>query len=180
MTAQPGTGVQSAEFADLLLDSMADGVFTLDQQGKITRWNPAMERITGYAQAEAVGRYCTILSFNRCLGQNCPTGIAECGIFEHGNFDGKECFLRHKDGHDVSVLKSARLIRDGIGEPIGVVETVTDLEDLYAARRALEQASRQLQEIHGFDKIIGKSKEIRRLFDALEAAAGSLDTKLSL
>jgi len=51
-------------FADLLLESMADGVFTLDHEGIITLWNPAMEKITGFTKEEAVGRSCDVLSFN--------------------------------------------------------------------------------------------------------------------
>ena len=176
--AQTPQDPQTPDFAELLLDSMADGVFTLDKQGHITRWNPAMERISGYAENEALGKPCTILSFNRCLGQNCPAGFAECGILDHGNFDGKECFLRHKDGHDVSVLKSARLLLDRNGTVTGVVETVTDLADLYAARRELEQASRRLKEMHSFDNIIGKSSAMGDFFTALEAAAASEATVL--
>jgi len=52
------------EFANLLLESMADGVFTLDQNGRITLWNRAIERITGYSAEEALGRGCEILDFN--------------------------------------------------------------------------------------------------------------------
>ncbi len=35
-------------FLTQIIESMADGVFTLDTQGRITSWNPAMERISGY------------------------------------------------------------------------------------------------------------------------------------
>ena len=43
-------------FASLLLESMADGVFTLNNKGIISLWNPYMERITGYSAKEAVGK----------------------------------------------------------------------------------------------------------------------------
>ncbi|MCD6296800.1 MAG: PAS domain S-box protein, partial [Deltaproteobacteria bacterium] len=43
-------------FANLLLESMADGVFTLDDKGKITSWNISMEHITGYTAEEAIGK----------------------------------------------------------------------------------------------------------------------------
>ncbi|WP_028321900.1 PAS domain S-box protein [Desulfatiglans anilini] len=41
------------KFSSLLLESMADGVFTFDEQGRITSWNPSIERITGYSAEEA-------------------------------------------------------------------------------------------------------------------------------
>ncbi|MGB2928802.1 MAG: PAS domain-containing protein [Desulfobacterales bacterium] len=43
-------------FASLLLESMTDGVFTLNNKGIISSWNPSMERITGYSAKEAVGK----------------------------------------------------------------------------------------------------------------------------
>jgi PAS domain-containing protein len=42
----------------IILDSVADGVFTVDLDWKITSFNKAAERITGITKAEAVGRYC--------------------------------------------------------------------------------------------------------------------------
>ncbi len=167
-----------SNFAELLLGSMADGVFTLDRQGTISSWNPSMERITGYREAEAIGKNCSMLTFNRCLDTSCPTGIKECGILEIGSFDGKECFLRHKNGHDVPVLKSARLIDGANGDILGIVETVTDLGEVYRARKILEETARQLKKIHSFENIIGKSSEIQQVFTALKAAAASEATVL--
>jgi len=161
------------EFERLLLESMADGVFTLDDTGKITSWNPAMERISGYSAGEAVGESCALLNFNRCFNKSCPVGIMDCGIYEHGRIDGKECFLKHKNGNDVPLIKSARLLKDKNGRIRGVVETVTDLTKLHKARREAEEANRKLGEIHRFDNIIGKSDVMRRVFSAIKAAASS-------
>ncbi len=178
MTSPKGRHVLDPEFASLLLDSMADGVFTLDGQGRITSWNRAMERIAGYDAEEVRGQGCTLLNFNRCFSRACPTGIQECGIYRHGAVDSSECFLRHKDGRDVPVLKSARLVRDDNGQIKGVVETVTDLTELREARRRAEEADRRLGEIHRFENIIGKSPAIRDVFSALRAAAESEVTVL--
>lgn len=175
---EKGEGCLDSSFSDLLLESMADGVFTLDEEGRITSWNPALERITGYSADEAVGRPCTLMNFTRCFQEICPTGIQECGIFENGRLDGRECFLRHKEGHDVPVIKSARLVRDENGRLKGVVETVTDLTELEKARRSAEEAARRLGEIHRFDNIIGKSHAMRQVFSAIRAAAASEATIL--
>ena len=164
-------------FARLLLESMADGVFTLNDKGKITSWNRSMERITGYTAAEAIGESCMFLSFSRCFSKTCPTGINQCGIFEQSAVDAKECFLRHKDGHDVSVVKSARTVREQ-GSIRGVVETVTDMTELQKARRKAEEARFRLGEIHRFENIIGKSHLMQEVFSALKAVAGSEATVL--
>ena len=165
-------------FSSLLLEAMADGVFTLNEAGEITSWNPAMERITGYSYEEAVGQGCTMLSFSRCFQKACPRGIEECGIFRHGRLEGRECFLRHKGGHDVPVIKSARLVKDENGAVKGVVETITDLTELEKARRKAEEANRRLREFHSFDNIIGKSHSMQQVFSAIRAAGASEATIL--
>lgn len=66
--------------------------------------------------------------------------IEECCNYTHGALDFNECFLRHKDGHDILVVKSARLVRDEDGSVKGVVETVTDLTELEKIRRNFSPA----------------------------------------
>ncbi len=156
-----------------IIDSMADGVFTLDKNGQISSWNPSMERISGYSAEEALGETCRILKFNRCFGRECPVGIKNCGIFKHGSSEAKECFLEHKDGHDVPVIKNAGVVRDEDGEILGIVETVTDMSELNAARAKTEEAALRLGEMHRLNNIIGKSQEMIQVFRAIKAAAAS-------
>ena len=162
-----------AGFAEMMFEAMAEGVFTLDPHGHITAWNPAMERITGYPAEDVIGRKCSILNFNRCLNKSCPAGSLECGIFKQGAVDGKRCSLRHKDGYDIPVLKSARLVKDGAGEVKGIVESVTDLRELLAAEERAAEADRRLGEHHRLDNIIGKSTAMQQVFAAVKAAARS-------
>ncbi len=166
------------EFIKLLWESMADGVFTLDGNGRITSWNPAMEHITGYRAEEVMGRGCSFLNFNKCFGKSCPSGIEECEILRYKRMDSTECFLRHKDGHDVPVVKSARIVMDENGRLRGVVETITDLTELKEARKKVEDALSRLAELHCFDNIIGKSHVMQQVFSSIKAAAASDATVL--
>ena len=45
-------------FYQKLLNSMADGVYFVDLDGKVTFWNKAAERISGYAEQEVAGNSC--------------------------------------------------------------------------------------------------------------------------
>lgn len=166
------------DFVRLLWESMADGVFTLDSEGRITSWNPAMETISGYKAQEVLGKPCSYLNFNRCFGDDCPAGIEECGILRDKRPEHTECFLRHKDGYDVPIIKCARVVRDAYGRLRGVVETVTDLTELKEARKKVEEALIRLSELHRFDRIIGKSRGIQQVFYAIKAAALSDATVL--
>jgi PAS domain S-box-containing protein len=178
MTTNGRQDVLDPRFAGFLLDSMADGVFTLNDEGRITTWNSSMERISGYSPDEAMGRSCSMLGFNRCIEKSCPSGVKECGIYTKGAVDAKECMLVHRDGRPVPVLKSARLVKDASGQVIGIVETVTDLTELKRVRKKAEEYGRRLGEMHRLDNIIGKSHTMQQVFAAIQAAAASEATIL--
>jgi two-component system response regulator HydG len=167
-----------SKFADLLIDAMAEGVFTLDAHGRITLWNRAMEQISGYTEDEVLGNSCSILNFNRCLNRECPSGVLDCGIFKHGRVDAKECLIKHKDGRDVPVVKSARVVKDKQARVVGVVETITDMSAIKEAEHQMAEAARRLGEVHCLGNILGKSEAMQRVFRAIEAAASSEATVL--
>ena len=165
--------IWNIQFANQIVHSMADGVFTLDIDGRISFWNRSMERISGYTAREALGQTCELLECSRCFGKKCPAGIKKCGVIEHGTSEAKECNVRHKDGHDVPVIKNAGVVTDENNKIIGVVETVTDITELTRARQEAEEATRRLGEVHRMDNIIGKSNAMRQVFAAIRAAAAS-------
>ncbi len=166
------------EFLRQILDSMAEGVFTLDMGGKISSWNSAMERITGYSDREALGQTCRIIGCSRCFGRECPATPEACGILKGRKKEDSECLVRHKNGHDVPVIKNARTVWNEDGEIIGAVETLTDLTELEKARRRADEAARRLEEIYQFGNIIGKSKAMQQVFESIKAAADSQATIL--
>jgi len=165
-------------FVNQIIDSMADGVFTMDANGRISSWNRSMERISGYMAKEAIGKTCELLNCSRCFGKACPAGIKKCGIMTHGLSEAKDCLLQHKDGHDVPVIKNASVVRDEDKNIIGVVETVTDLTELNKAQKKAEEAVLKLGEIHRMDNLIGRGQAMRKVFTAIKAASSSNATVL--
>jgi PAS domain S-box-containing protein len=171
------TPIWNNQFATLLLDSMAEGVFTLDPDGTITSWNPAMKKITGYDANEAIGKTCSMMQFNQCYKRSCPEDVHQCKIFLKGRVDSKECKLVHKNGQMVTVLKNACVVKDSSGEVVGVVETITDLTELIEFREKTKEAGLKLAETHQFSNIIGKSRIMRDVYRAI-TAAGKTDTTI--
>ena len=168
----------NVHFLNQIIDTMAEGLFTLDDQGIITSWNRAMENISGFSALEAVGQRCDILKCSRCYGRQCPADIHDCGVMRHGRTEAKECFVRHRDGYDVPVIKNARLAKDDQGRILGIVETITDLTELSLVRKREEDARRQLHETFRMGNIIGKSPAMHKVFEAIRAAADSRATVL--
>lgn len=172
--------IWNVRFVNRIIDSMADGVFTMDAKGRISSWNPSMERISGYPAKEALGKTCQLIQCSRCFGKNCPANIEKCRILEKGTSEAKECQLRHKHGHDVPVIKNASVVKNDDGQVIGIVETVTDMTELMRARKQAEEAVFRLGEVHRMDNIIGRSRAMQQVFESIRAAAASESTVLVL
>ncbi len=170
--------IWNVRFINRIIDSMADGVFTMDEKGRISSWNPSMERISGYSAKEALGKTCQLLQCSECFGKKCPASIEKCRIVEKETSEAKACKVRHKDGHDVPVIKNASVVKDDDGTVIGIVETVTDMTELSRARKQAQEAVLRLGEIHRMNNIIGKSRSMQQVFSAIRAAAASEATIL--
>jgi len=166
-------GTCNNEFVKMLLESIGDGVFSLDTKGRIISWNPAMEHITGYMENEVIGKGCSILGFSQCFGEACPSGSMECGILNKSKIGPMECLLRHKDGHSVPVIKNVRVIKQANGLINGIVEAVTDLTELNTIKLKMKEATLRLNGLHMFGGIIGKSQTMKNVFASIKASAAS-------
>jgi two-component system response regulator HydG len=160
-------------FMRKVVDFMGDGLFILDQKGNIIFWNRSMERITGYAAGEVVGKTCMLIQCSICFGKKCPEGINACGLLSQGGEELKECTLQHRDGFEVPVIKNAAVIRDGAGHILGAVETVTNLTALHQMRLKAREAARRSGNIEQYGKIVGNSPEMQKVYSLIDAAAAS-------
>jgi diguanylate cyclase (GGDEF)-like protein/PAS domain S-box-containing protein len=131
-----------------LLDHLYDGVYFVDRERKITFWNRAAERITGYSAGEVIGTCCQDNLLNHvdadgnslCEGR-CPLVKAT----EEGVPIEAEVFLHHKDGHRVPVAVRINPLRNQKGEILGSVELFEDLSEKTGILLQLEELRRQAQ-----------------------------------
>lgn len=57
--------------AELIIDTVPDGLMVLDRGCRIRRWNRSMEVLTGYSEREIIGKSCNILDFRHSeTGEN--------------------------------------------------------------------------------------------------------------
>ena len=111
-------------YADLL-DEVPDGVYFVDPDRRITYWNAAAERMTGYLAAEVLGSRCSdgILRHVDGAGrQLCIEGCPLAAVIIDGQAREADVFLHHQDGHRVPVLVRGRALRDRDGATVGCVE----------------------------------------------------------
>ncbi len=152
----------------IILDSIADGVFTIDMDLKVTSFNRAAEKITGIKKEEALGRYCWEV-FRASI---CETQCALHQTMETGQqIINQAIFIVSSEGERIPISISTAILKDKEGRVIGGAETFRDLSLVEALRKEL--AGR-----HSFHDIISKDKEMLRLFSMLEQVSESDSTVL--
>jgi PAS domain S-box-containing protein len=153
---------------DIILDSIADGVFTVDLDWRITSFNAAAERITGIPREEAVGKFCAEV-FRATV---CEDSCVLRRTMESGEqVVNEEISIVRSDGDTIPVSISTALLKDAAGEIVGGVETFRDLSLIAELRRELS-ASRT------FHDIISKNHRMFDLFDIMPDLAESESTVL--
>ena len=117
------------EFYKSLVENLYDGVYYVDMKRRITFWNSAAERITGFSAGEVMGKRCSdnILRHVDGLGTElCTHGCPLHATLRDGKIREVEAYLHHKDGFRVPVSIRISPVRNPTGEIIGAVEIFTD------------------------------------------------------
>ncbi|MCK4965685.1 PAS domain-containing protein, partial [bacterium] len=107
-----------------LIDDMYDGVYFVDSERRITYWNEAATRITGFTKEETIGKKCSgnILQHVDTDGNNLCRDLCPLDkTLKEGTSSELESFLHHKNGHRVPVLIRCSPIRNAQGEITGAV-----------------------------------------------------------
>jgi PAS domain S-box-containing protein len=152
--------------SEAILDSVADGVFTVDHEWRIAYFNSSAERITGIRRQQAIGRRCCDI-FNASI---CETGCALRHTLETGEpVVNHAAFIIDSKGRKVPIRISTALLRDDEGHFVGGVETFRDLSQVEELRKELESR-------FSLGDIIGRSRPMRELFGILPAISESEST----
>ena len=152
----------------VILDSVNEGVFTVDRDWRITAFNKAAERITGVPRQRAIGSPCcdvfhaNICEANCALRRTTSSGQPIVNATAH---------IVNQQGQRVPIRISTALLLDDQGAVVGGVETFQDLTQV-------EQLQKELQARYTFEDIIGRSPAMMRLFEMLPQISASSSTVL--
>jgi PAS domain S-box-containing protein len=152
--------------AQTVLDSVADGVFTVDRELRVTSFNRAAERITGLHRDQAIGERCCDVFRASICGSACAIRYTMSSGEPVVN---KAIMILDSRGRKVPVRISTAVLRDQKGRVIGGVETFRDLSQV-------DELQKELEGRFSLGDIIGRSRSMRDLFGMLPAVAASDST----
>jgi PAS domain S-box-containing protein len=132
-----------------LLNSMSDGVIATDKQGIVTFINPAAQRITGWRQEEALGKYVSEILhiIDEVTEEQIENPITKVLRDQEVVYLGEFTSLIAKDGRRIPIGDSASPLRRGSHEISGAVVVFWDLSER-RQREYLEQALLKEKELN--------------------------------
>ena len=153
---------------EIILDSIADGVFTVDEEQNITSFNKAAEKITGVSRDQAIGQKC----FDVFRADICQSDCALKKTMTTGEpLIDQRINILDSSGTVTPISISTAMLKDEEGKIIGGVETFRDLS-------TVEQLRKEINSKFTVDDIVSKSDAIQRIFDVLPDIATSEATVL--
>ncbi|MBI9100289.1 MAG: PAS domain S-box protein, partial [Spirochaetaceae bacterium] len=117
-----------------ILDSISDGVFTVNDKWRITSFNHAAEIITGIPKEEALGKPCSEVLRSSLCGEEC----ALRQTLEDGNpIINKACYFISSQGNQVPITLSTAILKNSDGQVLGGAETFRDISEIESLKKKL-------------------------------------------
>jgi len=120
---------ESGERIRAITNSANEGITMMDNNGNISYWNPAAQRILGYTREEAIGKNLhELIAPERFL----PAHLAAFPEFQktgRGNAIGKtlELTARRKDGREIDIALSLSAVKiQGAWHSVGIIQDITE------------------------------------------------------
>ncbi|HRX16592.1 MAG TPA: sigma 54-interacting transcriptional regulator [Spirochaetota bacterium] len=154
--------------AEILLDSIADGLFCIDADFRIIMINRAALDILDIEESDAIGRRCHEVFHASVCETSC---VLRETIDSDKPIINREVYIVKEDGSRVPLSVSTSVIRDNKGDVVAGVEIFRDMSMVENLRKAV-------LENYTFEDIISKNSQMHALFEIMPDIAESESTVL--
>jgi PAS domain S-box-containing protein len=151
------------ELSQFIFNSISDGIFTTDKNYRITSFNKAAEKITGFSAAEAINKHCydvfrTDICNKRCalkdtLKTEEPTENIRVTIIS-------------RNGCEIPINVTTTLLKDKNNKVIGAVELFKDISEL-------EHLRERIKNNKSLDEIVSMNLQMQQIISLLPHIAES-------
>jgi len=165
MTKRSGTTRQNVDMEHLtaMLHRIAEGVFTVDADKRITFFNRAAERITGFLAEDAIGQPCRDVFRADVCGERCILDEVE----KTGkSVNDRRVTIVDRTGRSLALCVNAGALKDAAGRYVGGIETFRDVSTEEELRRRIEQS-------YTFHDIVSRHPRMHEIFAILPDIAAS-------
>ncbi|MGV7234853.1 MAG: sigma-54 interaction domain-containing protein, partial [Nitrosomonadaceae bacterium] len=153
---------------NVILESISEGVFTVDLDWRITSFNRAAEEISGIKRQEAIGRHCRDI----LRAEVCETGCTLRQTMKTGEPAMNQAVqIIDAHGKKRAIAISTALLKDSGGKVIGGVETFRDMS-------MVEELRKEIAGRYSCEDIISQSHKMQNLFAIMPNIAESNTTVL--
>ena len=151
------------QITKIILESISDGVFTIDSQKKIQSFNKAAEDITGISRKDAINQNCKeIFKCNLCE-INCPLQ----NTMESGKpIKNLPAFILNSEGERIPISISTGILKDKNNRILGGVETFRDMSTEELLRKKIIKSFQ-------FGDLLSNSLSMKKIFEMLPVIARS-------
>lgn len=168
MAKREKSGDIPSNVTEIILESISDGVFTVDRKWRIMSFNRAAEKITGVPREEAIGRYCwDVFRSDMCEG--------DCALKrtmnEGQSLVSSSAYIINSARKRIPIMASTALLKDENGVVLGGVETFRDVS-------LVEELRKKLTDNFQIGDMVSRSPSMRKIFDVLPQVAASDSTVL--
>ena len=151
-----------------ILDSIADGVYSVDLNWRVTSFNKAAQKITGIRHDVAIVHKCfEVLRSNMCEDQCILKQVMEA----RQTVPNRPIYIIRADQKRIPINMTTGVLKNADNRIIGGVMSFRDLSDINTLHK-------ELQKQHSFEDIISKNKQMQKIFSILPQVAQSRSTVL--
>jgi len=151
------------ELTKLILNSINEGVFTVDQNCIITSFNKSAERITGFKASEAVGKHCFDIFRTEVCHRQCALKDT---LKSHGAIENTRVTIITRDGKELPISVTTTMLKNDKDEIIGAIEFFRDITEIALLQKSLDQKST-------LDSIISVNPNMQSIINLLPDIAES-------
>jgi len=147
----------------IILDNLDVGIFTVDRGGRVTFFNTAAEKITGFSRREILGESCSAIFGGKEAQEVCSMQDTIVNGQSRSSRQGK---MMTRDGVPIPIRANYMALRNEKGTVVGGLTTFHDLT-------LVQQLKQAMRDRYTFHDMIGRSPAMQKIFEMVDVVAAT-------
>jgi PAS domain S-box-containing protein len=151
------------ELSQFIFNSISDGIFTTDKNYRITSFNKAAEKITGFTASEAIGKHCFDIFRTDICNKRCALKDT---IKTEESTENVRVTIISRNGYEIPINVTTTLLKNKNNTVIGAVELFKDISEL-------EHLRERVKNNKTLDEIVSMNLQMQQIISLLPNIAES-------